>query len=170
MYYNNYEDYMRNTLGYNNMMNNNFNTYPMYYEYDNNQNMDIEGMYPEIYHQVNPIVENCCSKYRNTKFSKEVLEQMTEQVYNQYSETRGVESTKVENQNKTNNVRKEEETRSPNNNSLRDLIRILILKNLFPSRPGRPNRLPMGPGMPPPGWQGGPNRPGGMPPYQPRYY
>ncbi len=174
MYYNNnnYEEYMRGVLGYNNNANSNFNTYPMYYEYDNNQNIDYESMYPAIYHELNPIVESCCSRYKNTRISKEIIDQITDQVYAQYSGTRGIESqTQSQENSKSTTTRKEEEKRSPqNNNILRDLIRILILRNLFPNRPGRPNpRPPMGPG----GWLGeGLNRPGpGMPPqYQSRYY
>ena len=152
MYYNNnnYEEYMRNVLGYNNS--NNFNTYPMYYEFDN-QNVDCESMYPEIYHQINPIVENCCSRYKNTKLSKEVVDDITEQVFTQYTQTFKMEITKTESSKSTttvntSNSKRDEETRSPRNenNLIRDLIRILILRNLFPNRPGRPNpRPPMGP-------------------------
>lgn len=93
MYYNNYEDYMRNVLGYSYMNNN---TYQQYdnnysnYNYYNNMQMnqyqarndvsDIEKMYPEIYRIINPIVCKMCDN-NNQPISESLIEQMTNEIY-----------------------------------------------------------------------------------------
>ena len=87
MYYNDYEDYMRNVLGYNNA---NDNTYGCNCGYDmndmylynnrNNSNSSIEQMYPEIYKIINPMVCRMCDN--NTQpVSEYLIEQMTDDIY-----------------------------------------------------------------------------------------
>lgn len=87
MYYNDYEDYMRNVLGYSNM---NDNTYGCncgyntnYYQDRNNSASNIERMeqmYPEVYKIINPMVCRMCDS--NTQPVTEYLvEQMTDDIY-----------------------------------------------------------------------------------------
>ncbi len=93
MYYNNYEDYMRNVLGYSNMNNNTYQQYDSNYSnYNNYNNMqmnqfqirndvtDIEKMYPEIYRIINPMVCKMCDN-NNQPISESLIEQMTNEIY-----------------------------------------------------------------------------------------
>ena len=184
MYYDSYEDYMRNSgYGYmNSSFGNGYNnsTYPMYYGNNNFvQDTDFESMYPEIYKKINPIVELQCVRYQNKRVSKDIVEEIADNVYRQYSESRDMEELRTDSSlNKStssSSSTRKEETRAPRNNILMDLIRILIIKNLLQNRPGRPNRPPMrsNQGMPQyQNWQGMQNMPiQNMPPqYEPRYY
>lgn len=85
MYYSNYEDYMRMVLGY--PMENTDSTYRNdnnWYSAQNNVNSLIsnpEELYPEIYRKINPAVCQMCDK-NVEPLTKELLEQMTEQIYN----------------------------------------------------------------------------------------
>ena len=75
MYYNDYEDYMRNVLGYNNMRDNTYS----YFNRDTS-NSNIEQMYPEIYKIINPMVCRACDN--NTQpISEYMVEQMTDDIY-----------------------------------------------------------------------------------------
>ena len=75
MYYNDYEDYMRNVLGYNNMRDNTYS----YFNRDTS-NSNIEQMYPEIYKIINPMVCRACDT--NTQpISEYMVEQMTDDIY-----------------------------------------------------------------------------------------
>ena len=179
MYYQNYEDYMRSILGYpiqeQNLFSNTYSNYNnMEYEYATQMprySKEILDLYPEIYKIVNPMVCKLCEA--NTKpITKELLEQMTEEIYlniesdpseyvsqvvnvkvnlpNQEEKRQNnINSPKVTTLKKENRV--EEKTRTENrqmlrNNTLRDLIKILILNrllggNMRPPRP-RPPRPP----------------------------
>ena len=179
MYYQNYEDYMRSILGYHiqeqNLFSNTYSNYNnMEYEYITQMprySKEILDLYPEIYKIVNPMVCKLCEA--NTKpITKELLEQMTEEIYlniesdpseyvsqvvnvkvnlpNQEEKRQNnINSPKVTTLKKENRV--EEKTRTENrqmlrNNTLRDLIKILILNrllggNMRPPRP-RPPRPP----------------------------
>lgn len=86
MYYQNYEDYMRNILGYS--VNNNYNmidnySNAVYDEYLYNMprySSEILDLYPEIYKIVNPMVCKICDS--NTKpITKELVDKMTEEIY-----------------------------------------------------------------------------------------
>ena len=204
MYYQNYEDYMRNVLGYS--------IEPDVPTYDRNYEMylpisnhtqqtgrvmlsEMEEWYPECYRIIQPIVENACENC-HAEITKEVIDNLTEDVFQkvccntkmvQYvnGESRSTEkeennrsiekknsvsatsnnlsnpSTRRINSNQSKVVenRGEEENRQQarvNNPLLRDLIRILILKQLFGGS-NFPNRPPF------------PNRPGNRPPTRPPY-
>ena len=189
MFYNDYEDYMRNVLGYTGM---NTNTYQ---QYDNNYNnmqfdtyqvrnelYDIERMYPEIYRIINPMVCTACNN-NNQPVNEQMLEQMTNDIYDnvvnrveiqnivnlniETRETRDSENKDCKDCSRINNTKTKEkqEDRSPvprrRNRLLTDLIRILLLNQLI-----RPNRPPFRPGPPPrPGFP--PIGPGGRPPFNP---
>ena len=182
MYYQNYEDYMRSILGYPIQEQNSFsNTYGnnnMEYEYMDTMprySKEILDLYPEIYKIVNPMVCKVCEA--NTKpITKELLEQMTEEIYlniesdpSQYvsqvvnvkvnlpnqeeKRQNNINSPKVTTLKKENRV--EEKTRIENrqilkNNTLRDLIKILILNRLLGGnmRPPRPRPRPPRPPFP----------------------
>ena len=98
MYYNDYEDYMRSVLGYNNINSNMPNMYNQDYYMSNNRmpcqmstyqndcsgntmGESVEDLYPDIYKIVNPLVCKVCQN--NTKpITNDLIEQMISQVYN----------------------------------------------------------------------------------------
>ncbi len=223
MYYQNYEDYMRQILGYpindsriyeNYDYRNNQPTYENTYSSRNQYAQDlsdeeINEYYPEIYKSVYPMVCKVCEA--NTKpITKELLEKMTDEIYFAIEGTNNIVNIRVEspkpennrssssvsNKSSSNVIRTQntdtrsqkmlskEENRQVNqvkenrqyNSTLRDLIKILILKRLFEDRPNRPKPprppfigepgIPPYPGTRPPVGPGGPNRP----PIQPRDY
>ena len=159
MDYQNYEDYMREVLGYQNMPNNNvYNTY--YTEYETPvYNMEIEelnNMYPDIYKFLYPMVCKVCNQNSHKRITREVLEEMVSEIYNsmEAKEMQPRELKPLRNGDVTNpNTRKPEMNRETRqrNYYLEDLIRILLLRELI--RPGRspymPNRPGYFPGMPP---------------------
>lgn len=84
MNYQSYEDYMRQVLGYSMQRPNEiYETYPnrnfqnTYYE---NEYSDMNNLYPEIYHLVNPMVCKVCQANTNP-ITKELIEKMTDEVY-----------------------------------------------------------------------------------------
>lgn len=91
MYYQNYEDYIRNILGYPIQLNNNTyknnSTYccPGYnYEYIQSSmpkySSEILELYPEIYKILNPMICKICEA--NSKaITRELIEQMTDEIY-----------------------------------------------------------------------------------------
>lgn len=172
-----YEEYMRNVLGYQ-PMNNYTYDYDMNYDtfemsaMSNMQRQELENCYPEIYRIVYPMIQKACAQNFNS-LTREQIDKMTDEIYF------AIEDREMtENRNKDEKTAKSTETtenrqtmfRNPN---LRDIIRILLLRELlgrpgfpggrppFPNPPGpRPPRPPMRPPMGPPM---GPPRP------QPRY-
>ncbi len=177
-----YEEYMRTVLGYTpNYIKDNFVSNDYYIMQTNNSMLD--DLYPDMYKKVYPLVCNECNK-NNMPITREILEQMTDNVLNQIEidlkietnvkiETRKEETKNVNQRNQSLNSRQKDvnleetniEDRSRRNSTLRDLIKILILRELlnngrFPNRPphfpGNPQRPPI-PGPHPP-FQGG-NRP-----------
>ena len=164
MYYQSYEEYMRDVLGYPRES-----SIPTY-NYNMQQtrrmeNSEIERLYPEIYKTVYPMVCKACNQY-NGEITEEFVDRLTNEVYANLETEQEVRSevskTSVKSSSSAlkNEVRKEEETRQrrPNNNTLRDLIRILIIRELLglPHRPGRP---PFPGGGPRPPFPGGPRPP-----------
>lgn len=166
MYYSNYEDYMRMVLGY--PMENTNSTYRNdnnWYSAQNNVNSLIsnpEELYPEIYRKINPAVCQMCDK-NVEPLTKELLEQMTEQIYNTVEgDVNTVVNINVEAGKRVDNrgikepakAEVREKRQRINNPLLRDLIRILILNRILGE-----NRPPMPPPRPPfPGGQGRPPR------------
>lgn len=172
MYNQNYEEYMRNVLGYSfgnsnccmtpNLYENN--TYPCTttnwntsWNQEMNCECNLEEEFPEIYFIVNPMVSKICRE--NTRvITKELIEEMTETIYrtveeNMEEQNRNIETkdsrktTELKNGDVRNPNVKKEENRSarPNNYLLRDLIKILILNQLL----GRPQPPRPGPVRPP---------------------
>lgn len=161
-----YEDYMRSVLGYNQMPNNIYaNSYDNYYydtEYLNNRNSSvdtnvIESMYPEIYRIVYPMVCKLCMQNSQREITRDLVDSMTEEIY------LNVEPDERQNSivSSTRQVLKNGDVRNPNakeievtgetrqgNFFLRDLIRILILREFLRRRHHRPPMPPPRPPMP----------------------
>ena len=152
MYNSNYEQYMRNVLGY--VPNNTYQMNDSMYEYNQARGYDeatIEGFFPEIYRTVYPFVKNACMRISGN-INRDIIEQITDEVYRAVEENDS--NRKVTETRNTQQPKRMEETRQ-RNYLLRDLIKILILRELIgrpgPSRPPMsPPRPPMRPPMPPP--------------------
>ena len=108
MYYKNYEDYMRAVLGYPIERQNTYSNYSNNYLQANNTNLatqymqaensytvtnnkkynenDFLSFYPEIYKIVNPMVCKICEN-NNEPITKELIQKMTDEVYNNLEET-----------------------------------------------------------------------------------
>lgn len=142
MYNSNYEDYMRNVLGYSvrpqNMYQIQDNMYEMPIDNDY-QSMSLEGLYPEIYRMIYPMVQKVCMRAIEV-INEETIVSMTDEVYNAMVEQETRKSNSEVKTNSSQNYRRMEETRQ-NNFMLRDLIRILIINELLRRR-RRPHMRP----------------------------
>lgn len=148
---------------------------------------DLEECYPEIYKIIYPMVQKACDGNMRAN-SKEEIEQMTDEIYSAIEDSNQINvnihlgntiSTSNTNRSQNNNeLSKEkipkknsekqevenrnvdaENKRSPRNNNLRDLIKILLIRELL----GRPhNHFPPSPPHHP--------RPPMRPPIMPRNY
>ena len=155
-------------------------------------NVELENSYPEIYKIVYPMVVKKCENIRSETFSKSDIENMTDEIYYALEEkqekrvninlTNDINGTKTQNSSAVSTSAKVENKRPDVkisqkaiensekrqiNNGLRDLIQILLIRELLnrprpPFRPPMPN--PPGPGPRPP--MRPPFRPGpGRPPF-----
>ena len=193
MYYQNYEDYMRQVLGYPINDPNIYETYDYRNEntYLSNQvqnnltEAEIKALYPDSYNVIYPLVCRACET-NNEPISKSVVDKMTDDIYKLVERNETVVNIKIETQNRESNqvsARQEtkreltpkrtpiktenRETRQSNNPLLRDLIKILILQRLLGGGVIAPPR-PIPPRPPfPPVVPGRPPFPGGRPPYGP---
>ena len=179
MNYQNYEDYMSSVLGYTPYVGQNDYTYQEPEDMYNYQQMqeevqnvqDVTPFYPEIYRIVYPMICKTCNTNSGKVLTKELLEQMTNEIYNNMEPTESNISTRaplkngdVRNPNSKDPEPVIKETRQ-NNYLLRDLIRILLLREW-----GRPVRPPFNPGVRPPMGPGNGIRPPRPYPPRPRYY
>ena len=157
MYQTSYEDYMQNVLGYRPMGMQNANCgCSDYYIMPPNVNTyapcmeNYEDLYPEIYKKIYPMVVAKCKMAQGT-ITKEMIETMTEEIYRQIEV-----DLKIETKDSKSTRQTEDRQVGLRNNSIRDLIAILLLRELldgrFPVRPGPGPRPPFpgGPGVPPP--------------------
>lgn len=200
MYNNIYEEYIRNIIGYPNNTNNNCYSCNMNMEensYTNSQvpKSQIEQCYPEIYKIIYPMVKKACNDNFNLN-TEEEIDKITNEIYyaiednnqinininlenavrtktpenasnrNQKEVVNSKENLSEQSMNNTRNT----ETRRITNNNLRDLIKILIIRELL----NRPNIKPPRPPRPPhhrppfPGFPGGPGGGGPRPRIMPR--
>lgn len=163
-----YDEYIRSILGYQPINNSqNYETYNMVSNNNNPVNVDneLEQCYPEIYKVVYPMVVKAC---RNTRgnVTKETLENMTDEIYSSLEGREEIElninlrndvrttSTKQVDKKAEVSVKNSTDNRETRqfNRGLRDLIKILLLRELL-NRPGFPHRPPRpgpGPGPRPP--------------------
>ena len=180
MYDNQYEEYIRSVLGYPSTTNMNQNQmYQNEYQNPSQINMrnDLEDFYPEIYKIIYPMVKKACEGNMGAN-SREEIERMTDEIYSAIEDNNQINvninlgntvSTTNSNTQNRNEIHKEgvqkkssekqevesrkmetENRRSPRNNNLRDLIKILLIRELlgrphnhFPPRPPHTPRPPM---------------------------
>lgn len=168
MDYQNYEEYMRSVLGYQNgnIYANTYNPRDDYY-YDmpqmtmnylnNNDTQVLNECYPDIYKLIYPMVCKVCNQNMNRPITKELVNQMTDEIYVNFES----DDRQTANNVRTASPLKNGDVRNPNakepeatnqtrqtNFLLRDLIKILILREL--AKPNRPQFPPPGrPPMPP---------------------
>lgn len=155
--YNSYEEYMQNVLGMNMNMTNTYMPSNNYYEprMQESNLQEVNKFYPEIYGIVYPVVQKVCSRRGATTLNEPLINEMVDEVYSVIEPREEEDSSREVGQNLKNgdvkNPRvKEKETRRPINNSLRDLIRILIIRELLQGgwQGNRPRPPRPGPGMP----------------------
>lgn len=146
MYNSSYEEYMANVLGYNIRPQNTYqhmgNMYNMQQE-NHYEDMSLENLYPETYRMIYPMVQKVCMRATGV-INEELISDMTNEVYNAMVERETRQSKEVPKSGEMRNgtsqsIRRIEETRQ-NNFVLRDLIRILIIRELLRRR--RPPRRP----------------------------
>ena len=168
MYNQSYDDYMRSVLGYSNFdgyrMNtmNNMNTMGMNSMNMNNMGMnsmnmsnmgmntqdmsceDIEQLYPEVYRVVYPMVCSSCDRiqFPNAPVTDEMVTRMTNDIYDRVEADGRINievSVEVRGESENRQTSTETRQRRPRNRFLNDLIRILLLRELFRRRrfPGR---------------------------------
>lgn len=180
MYNQDYEEYMRSVLGYSPNYQDTTYRNNDYYGVQNQSyyNEKLEMMYPEIYRTVYPLVLREVGM-NSRSLTEDTIDEMVDRIYNEIegnqNTNRSIEDekkdVKVASTASTTNLKNTKNTETnedrqfggQRNNILRDLIRILLLRELL-GRPGVPNRPPM-PGRPP--FPGGPGMP---PPPRPRDY
>ena len=183
MYNETYEEYIRSILGYPTMsaLNNEIEDYRIQnmnynqtWDMNTTSDMELENCYPEIYKIVYPMITKKCNNI-TMSVTKEDIENMTDEIYyaleerdeiklninltNEVRKTETASNNRVKMPDKKTEVKISElqsekrETRQINRN-LRDLIQILLIRELLRRRPGRapmPPRPPMpGPGPRPP--------------------
>lgn len=133
--YNSYEEYMQNVLGMN--IPNTYMGAGVNYCYEprcNEANMrEVNNMYPEIYGIVYPMIQKACSKIRVGQINENKIDEMVDEIYNNIEPGDDVvEKRDNQNTNRNGDVknpRAKEERKL--NYTLRDLIKILILRELF---------------------------------------
>ena len=165
--YRSYEDYMQTVLGYN-YGSNTYRDTEMYNTMQVNPNIqEINKLYPEIYGVVYPVIQKVCSRRNLSSITEDMISEMVEEVYGVIEPGDDIveqgeaplRNGDVKNP-RAKETRQQSQSRRRNNRLLRDLIRILILRELlqggrpgfFPGRPGPggPGGFPGGgPGMPP---------------------
>lgn len=142
MNYENYEDYMRNVLGYRTNMNysnmymNNQTPYQNMYLATNS----LERMYPDTYRIVYPMVVSACNMV-NMPITEEMLDRMTDDIYDRaIADSRINIDINIEIESREDNdsrqLSDESRQRRPRrrNRFFRDLIRILLLRELLGRR------------------------------------
>ena len=186
-----YEDYMPNMLGgnfypYQNTYEQNcdcYNQFDGFYDMPQNYynrgnfmqsaSIDLEELYPEIYRIVYPMVKKICNNVSRS-INEDLLEEMTKEIYSNLEAENIINiNVNVEDNNMTNrsssvtsNVKKQTPVENRANesrqfNPIRDLIKILLLRELI-GRPGFGSRPPF------PGPRPKPPFPGQRPPIPPR--
>lgn len=140
MNYQSYDDYMRSVLGYSNMNCPNMDM-NMYQASD-----DLERMYPDTYRIVYPMVVSACNMV-TMPVTEEMVDRMTDDIYDRAANDSrisididiGIESREDNNDRQISDVSKQRRPRR-RNRFFRDLIRILLLRELLGRRQRFPNR------------------------------
>lgn len=149
MDFQNYDDYMRNTLGFSGMGNqsmgcmncNNMCAMP-YQNMWQNQPCDLERMYPDSYQVVYPMVVTAC-RMITMPITEELIDNITDDIYDRAIADGRINidiDVKVQSREESNDRQMANRPRRPQRRNMffRDLIRILLLRELLGRRPGFP--------------------------------
>lgn len=135
--YNNYEEYMQSVLGMN-IPNNTYMQNNNYYEQRGQDAniQEINKLYPEIYTVVYPMVQKACSRARTGMISKPQIDEIVDEVYNWIeprNNMQGSNETSAQLRNGDVKNPRVKEVRRPESTNylLRDLIRILVIRELL---------------------------------------
>ena len=148
MNYQNYDEYMRNMMmGCQNMYSpmNQSMSQPMMMFQNSNMNVcadDLERMYPEVYRVVYPMVCFACDNIR-TPVNEQIIDTMTDYIYDRVEADGRINvevSVEVRNENSAETQDTRQRRPRRRNRFLRDLIRILLLRELLGRRPRFPMR------------------------------
>lgn len=168
-YQNTYEPLSRNTY-YNQIEDYNQFNYSYPYNYvknstSRNLSEDIENLYPDIYRLIYPMIKKAC-RQNMPHVTEDTLDEITNDIYNNIEAENiinlNIDITNGKNENKTiSNIKKNNTKEQENrhiNNSLRDLIKILLIRELIgknnydrPPRPYFPGHMSFSPRPPMPG-------------------
>lgn len=130
MNYQNYDEYMRSIMGYPAMSPSMFSNTNMGMYSDN-----LERMYPEVYRVVYPMVCFACDNIRTPVVTEEMVDMMTDDIYDRVEADGRINvdiSVEVRNNEEMQGSRQRRPRRR--NRFLRDLIRILLLRELLRRR------------------------------------
>lgn len=160
MDYQNYDDYMRNVLGFSNMncpncTNMYMNSQMPFQAMNMNTNMNqfcdsLERMYPDTYRVIYPMVVSACNNV-TMPVTEDMLDVMTDDIYDRAEMDDRINvdiNITIENRQDSNASQDVSESRQQGgrrrprrrNRFLRDLIRILLLRELIGRRSRFPNR------------------------------
>lgn len=147
MDYQNYNDYMRNVLGYRTNMNMNCSNMCMTPYQDMYQaSNSLERMYPDTYRIVYPMVVSACNMV-TMPITEEMLDQMTDDIYDRAAADSRINidiNIEIESREDDDSRQLSEQSRQRRprrrNRFFRDLIRILLLRELLGRRPRFPIR------------------------------
>ena len=151
--YRSYEDYMQTVLGYS-YGPDTYREAEMYNAVQTNSNLqEINKLYPEIYGIVYPVVQKVCSRRNMSTVTEEMISEMVEEVYSVIEPGDDIveqgeaplKNGDVRNP-RAKETRQQTQSGRRNNRLLRDLIRILILRELLQG--GRPGFFPGRPRVP----------------------
>lgn len=150
MYDNEFDEYIRQVLGYSNQVDTRINSYNIEnHRPSNARNKKIEEYYPEIYKVIYPMINKRCSNIEG-EINKNMIDEITSEIVTNIEPTKNelqininLQNTSLNrNKNETENRNKLErkENRGYNNN-LTDLVKILIIRELL-GKPQIPNMQP----------------------------
>ena len=129
MYNNIFQEYINKMIGGTSIFEITGNSYS---DFQNQTNKELESLYPELYKLLYPMIKTACM--RNTKpITAETIEEMVKEIYsNFHNEEMPQASTKTKT--KEIETNKGEKT---NNALLKDLIRILLIKEILENQRNR---------------------------------
>ena len=140
MFYQNYDDYMRDVFYFNGLSNPNNNN-NMFFNMQNNQNQSsLNNYYPSIYKIIYPVIQRVISGGNYQFTNEDMINEIVNTVYGIVEgDINNLENTSSSNQdsrrmatNSSGNMNSQATMNSNNNNSLlRDLIKILVIKELI---------------------------------------
>ena len=134
MFYPSYDDYMRDVFYFNGLQNPN----NMYYMNGvNSNNTNLNNLYPSIYKIVNPVIQKVVNGNNSQFINEEIVDNITDVVVGitagDISNMEKEVNTDVRKQNNSNNQQPSSNANNTCNNDglLRDLIKILVIKELI---------------------------------------